>query len=191
VRNLVVESTLKTLLLFREDSRNPQSTSHGFLIPENDPTRVIRGIVSNELEGKPDQDRSDVLLLAACLVPVFSAQGQFPVIRTSPEEVRWVPNTDGSGVERATMDGDPSKPGLYVIRVKFPPGGMSLNHFHPEDRHVVVIKGTRYAGIGGEFLPDKTIPLKPGAYMKHPANVHHFDGAKEEEVILQIVGWAD
>lgn len=65
---------------------------------------------------------------------------------------------------------------------------MSLNHYHPDDRHVVVLKGTWYTGTGDEFLPDKTVPLKPGSYMKHPALAHHFDGAKDEEVILQIVG---
>jgi hypothetical protein len=51
-----------------------------------------------------------------------------------------------------------------------------------------VLKGTWYTGTGDEFTPDKTIPLKPGSYMKHPAGLHHFDGAKDEEVILQIVG---
>jgi hypothetical protein len=70
----------------------------------------------------------------------------------------------------------------------FPPGTMSLNHYHPEDRHVVVLKGTWHTGTGDEFLPDKMIPLKTGSYMKHPAGLHHYDGAKDEEVILQIVG---
>jgi len=121
----------------------------------------------------------------ALAVPVLQ---QKQVVRITPEQVKWVRDTDGSGVERATIDGDPTKPGLYVIRVKFPPGTMSLNHYHPEDRHVVVLKGTWYTGSGDEFLPDKTIPLKPGSYMKHPAGVHHFDGAKGEEVILQITG---
>jgi hypothetical protein len=32
------------------------------------------------------------------------------------------------------------------------------------------------------------IGLKPGSFMKHPAGGHHFDGAKDEEVILQIIG---
>ena len=116
------------------------------------------------------------------------ALAQEPAVRITPEQVTWVKDTDGSGVERATISGDPNKAGLYVIRVKFPPGTMSLNHFHPEDRHVVVLKGTWYTGTGDEFTPDKTIPLKPGSYMKHPAGLHHFDGAKDEEVILQIVG---
>jgi quercetin dioxygenase-like cupin family protein len=109
-------------------------------------------------------------------------------VRVAPEDVRWVVENDGSGVERATIEGDPTKPGLYVTRIKFPPGVMSRNHFHGEDRHAVVLEGTWYTGTGDEFAPDKTMGLKPGSYMKHPAGAHHFDGAKDEEVILQIIG---
>jgi hypothetical protein len=138
----------------------------------------------------------EVTLQKACALVVLLAFGftlvsaapQSSAVRMAPEEIKWVRDPDGSGVERATIDGDPAKPGLYVIRIKFPSGTMSLNHFHPEDRHVVVLKGTWYTGTGDDFAPDKTVPLKPGSYMKHPAGLHHFDGAKDEEVILQIVG---
>jgi len=126
------------------------------------------------------------LLLARTLPGQKDAQG---FVRIAPEDVKWVDEPDGLGVQRAVIEGDPSKPGIYVIRVKFPPGVMSRNHFHREDRHAVVIKGTWYTGTGSEFAPGKTIPLKPGSYMKHPAGAHHFDGAKEEEVIVQLVGY--
>jgi hypothetical protein len=65
---------------------------------------------------------------------------------------------------------------------------MSRPHYHTQDRHLVVLKGTWWTGTGTEFTPDKTIPLKPGSYMKHPARAAHFDGAKDEEVILQVIG---
>jgi quercetin dioxygenase-like cupin family protein len=130
-----------------------------------------------------------VILLCALASSVAAwTAAQEPVVRITPEDVVWIPDADRSGVERATISGDPNKPGLYVIRIKFPAGTMSLNHYHPEDRHVVVLKGTWYTGTGEDFQPDKTVPLKPGSYMKHPAGVRHFDGAKDEEVILQIVG---
>ncbi len=32
------------------------------------------------------------------------------------------------------------------------------------------------------------MPLKTGGFMMHPANGHHYDGAKDEEVIVQIIG---
>jgi quercetin dioxygenase-like cupin family protein len=109
-------------------------------------------------------------------------------IRVTADQVQWQVDADGSGMQRAVIAGDPSQPGLYVIRVKFPRGVMSRNHFHREDRHATVIQGTWYTGTGDEFDPDNTVPLRPGSYMKHPAGAHHFDGAKEEEVIVQIIG---
>ena len=109
-------------------------------------------------------------------------------VRVAPEAVKWVDEPGGHGVQRAVMDGDPAKPGLYVARIKFPPGVMSTVHSHGEDRHIVVLKGTWYTGTGSVFALDKTVPLNAGSYMKHPAGATHFDGAKDEEVILQIVG---
>lgn len=117
-----------------------------------------------------------------------ATQGQGGFVRVRPEEVKWVTEADGTGIQRATIEGDPTKPGVYVIRIKFPRGMMSTNHVHREDRHALVIQGTWYTGTGTEFAPDKTVGLKPGSYMRHPAGEAHFDGAKEEEVILQIIG---
>ena len=93
------------------------------------------------------------------------------------------------GAATAVIQGDPSKPGIYVIRVKFPPHTFSKPHYHMEERHVVVLQGTWYTGTGETFDPDKAVGLKPGSYMMHPARAVHWDGAKDEEVILQIIGY--
>jgi len=84
--------------------------------------------------------------------------------------------------------GDPDKPGLYVIRRRFKPGEMSRPHMHNEDRLVTVIKGTWWTGEGDVFTPEKTVPIRTGGFMLHPAGLHHYDGAKDEEVIVQIIG---
>ena len=125
------------------------------------------------------------LLLASFL---FGQKATQNVVRITPDQLKWMDEPDGLGFKTAIVEGDPKKPGLYIIQVKFPPGVMSRPHFHREDRYGTVIKGTWYTGAGDEFAPDKTIPLKPGSFMKHPAGVHHFDGAKDEEVIVQLVG---
>ena len=117
-----------------------------------------------------------------------SSEADLGFIRVTPDDVQWVEDADGSGMQRAVISGDPSQPGLYVIRVKFPRGTMSRNHFHREERHATVISGTWYTGTGDDFDPSKTIPLKPGSYMRHPAGAHHFDGAKEEDAVVQIIG---
>jgi len=124
-----------------------------------------------------------VLLLGA---PAFGDPEGF--VRVAPEEVKWRDLPGYEGVKFAVIDGDPSKPGVYVVRVKFPPGIMSRPHFHPDDRYAVVLQGTWYTGTGDKFDPDTTVGLKPGSFMKHPAGGHHYDGAKDEEVILQLIG---
>ena len=127
-------------------------------------------------------------LLMMVVMASGAIQGQGAFIRVKPEEVKWVTEADGSGIQRATIEGDPTRPGLYVVRIKFPRGMMSTNHFHGEDRHALVLSGTWYTGTGTDFAPEKTVGLGPGSYMKHPAGEPHFDGARDEEVILQIIG---
>jgi hypothetical protein len=61
-------------------------------------------------------------------------------------------------------------------------------HFHDKERLVTVIKGTWYTGEGDVYDPARTIPVKTGGFMLHPAGMHHYDGAKDEEVIVQIIG---
>jgi ChrR-like protein with cupin domain len=109
-------------------------------------------------------------------------------VRVTPEEVKWTERPGFDGVKFAVVQGDPSKPGVYVIRAKFSPGTMTRPHWHPEERFVTVLQGTWYTGEGDTFDPDKTVPLRVGSFMFHPAKAHHFDGAKDEEVIVQIMG---
>jgi quercetin dioxygenase-like cupin family protein len=128
-----------------------------------------------------------VVLLGPADVLRAEQKQAFPVV--TPEQVKWMDRPGFEGVQFATISGDPSKPGIYVIRVKFSPGHMTRPHWHPEDRHVIVISGTWWMGEGDTFDPSKTVPLKPGSYAMHPAKAHHYDGAKDEQVILQIVGY--
>ncbi len=105
-----------------------------------------------------------------------------------PGEEVWQDYPGIEGIRVMVVEGDLRKAGPYVLRVKFSPGVMSMPHHHPEDRLVAVLKGTWYTGTGPTFEPWNTDPLPQGSYMKHPAGEAHYDGAKDEEVILQISG---
>jgi quercetin dioxygenase-like cupin family protein len=113
-------------------------------------------------------------------------QNGFVTLKLGQEQWQEYPGIEG--IQYMLVDGDLKKPGPYVIRVKFSPGTMSMPHFHPEDRLVAVLKGTWWTGVGDKFEPDTTVPLPVGSFMKHPAGEPHYDGAKTEEVILQIIG---
>jgi hypothetical protein len=103
-----------------------------------------------------------------------------------PKDIPWV--DQGNGSERAVLAGDPSKPGLYVLLNKWKAHNMSRPHFHPNDRFITVISGTWWVGTGSKFDPDSTVPLPPGTVVTHFAKQIHYDGAKDEDAVLEIVG---
>jgi len=105
----------------------------------------------------------------------------------APDQVKWVKSSNGTS-ESALLFGDPSKPGPYVMRVKWLPGNMSRPHTHSTDRFFVVISGTWWVGSGTKFDPDSTVPVKPGSYVIHHAGQAHYDGAKGEETVIQVWG---
>jgi quercetin dioxygenase-like cupin family protein len=105
---------------------------------------------------------------------------------TLPDKIEW---KKGSGRnEQAILAGDPSKPGIYVVMVKWLPGGMSRPHFHPNDRFITVLKGTWWVGTGTKFDPDSTVPMPAGTFVNHFGKQVHYDGAKDEETVLLITG---
>jgi len=124
------------------------------------------------------------------MVAVPTAQANRPFVRANLDKLQWRA-TEGNtlGVQTAILEGDPSKPGYYLTINRFPPGVMSRPHYHPDERHCIVLKGTWYTDEGDEFRPEKGIPLKAGDYMRHPAGGHHYDGALEEEVLVAISGY--
>ncbi len=127
----------------------------------------------------------------ALITPVAADQAIKPDARgfivVQPDDVKF---TEGA-MSQVTIAGDPNKAGIYVIRIRFGRGQMSRPHFHDQDRYVTVIKGTWWVALGPDadaFDPSKTTPMKTGSIVKHPAGSHHYDGAKDEEVVVQIIG---
>ncbi len=104
-----------------------------------------------------------------------------------PSDIKWVRNAAGTQ-ERAVLYGDPSKAEPYVARIKWLPGNMSRPHFHPNDRHFVVISGTWWLGSGEKYDPNSTVAAGPGTYVFHKGRGIHYDGAKTEEVVIQVWG---
>lgn len=90
-----------------------------------------------------------------------------------------------------TLVGDSRKPGIYVTRITWAPNTGSRPHFHNEARYITVIKGTWYVATGPDadtYNPDKMTPVKAGTFIYEPPGGHHYDMAKDEEVIVEILG---
>ena len=127
--------------------------------------------------------------VAALAVPALSTSDidRSAVDFVAPADIKFVRNAAGTS-EQAVLFGDPTKPGPYVIRLRWFPGNMSRPHFHPNDRFFVVIEGTWWLGAGEKYDPDSTVPVGPGTYVFHKAGGIHYDGAKKEPVVIQVWG---
>lgn len=105
---------------------------------------------------------------------------------TLPENLKW--SNSASGNQTAVLYGDPSKPGLYIVLTKWSPGKMSRPHSHPNDRFITVISGTWWVGTGPTYDPASTKAIPAGSFVTHYGKQIHYDGAKDGECLLQIVG---
>ena len=129
-------------------------------------------------------------LMAGMLAPLSAAKAPqlnpAALAYTLPDKIEWRDNP--MGLQSAVMYGDPEKPGLYIMLVKWKPHHMSHPHFHPNDRLITVLSGTWWVGTGPKFDPDSTVPLAAGTFVTHFAKQIHYDGAKDTEAVIEIVG---
>jgi quercetin dioxygenase-like cupin family protein len=110
------------------------------------------------------------------------------LIFKQPEQMQWRDPTGAAGVNQAVLHGDPTKPGLYIVLNRFKPGNFSRPHFHPNDRFITVVKGTWWVATGNKFDPALAVAMPAGSYVTHFGKEVHWDGAKDEEAWVLIVG---
>lgn len=82
----------------------------------------------------------------------------------------------------AVLSGDPSKSGMFVVRLKLPAGYKIAAHHHPTDEYVTVIKGDMSLGMGDKLDMTKGASLKAGGFAIAPANMNHYAWSKHGAV---------
>jgi hypothetical protein len=112
----------------------------------------------------------------------------------TPTAIRWRegPASLAKGAKMAVLEGDPSKKGPFVLRIKLPDGFRVMPHTHPKDERVTVISGVLYLGEGDTFDPRAGKAMPAGSYARTAAGMKHFGWVKGETV-LQLHGegpWA-
>jgi quercetin dioxygenase-like cupin family protein len=93
----------------------------------------------------------------------------------TPDKIEW---KDNGGNKTANLVGDPTKEGIYVQMLTWKKGNGSRPHFHPNDRHFLVLDGTWWVGTGPKWDPATlTVPMQAGTFVTHHAKGVHWDGA--------------
>jgi hypothetical protein len=77
-----------------------------------------------------------------------------------PKDIKWT-GQEGR-MQQAVLFGDPSKPGLYGVVIKWYPGNFSQPHFHDQERYAYVISGTWWVSTSNVYDEKTTYPVHAG-----------------------------
>jgi hypothetical protein len=127
--------------------------------------------------------------LGAAVVAAFAQAPVKPGAAPALDNKRLILQVENIALNgTATIFGDPSNSGTYIVRTQLAPNTKTRPRFYDQDRWVTVLKGTWWVGEGEVFRPEKVMPVREGGIMYQPANMRTFDITGASEVILQIVG---
>src|SRR2546423_986233 len=104
-----------------------------------------------------------------------------------PKEIQWgdAPAVLPAGAKMAVLEGDPNKPGIYIVRLKAPNGYRVPPHWHPAAEYLTVISGNFSVGMGDKWEDRGMTQLGPGGYATMNAKAHHYAKASGPETIIQ------
>src|ERR1700690_316336 len=104
------------------------------------------------------------------------------------KDIKWVESPNGNNATYI-VSGEPNKEGsLYVELMKWHPHHNSMPHTHPHDRFITVLQGTWWVGTGANYDMSTTTPMRPGTVVTHYGKQIHYDGAKDGDAIIEMVG---
>lgn len=115
-----------------------------------------------------------------------------PMQRFTPSEIASMAAASppgGTGVQMTNLIGDPTKAGLYTVRVAIAAHTQARPHTHRDNRSVTVMSGTWHMGYGTQFDAKALKDLTPGSIYAEPAGQPHFAQSTDEPVVLLVTGY--
>jgi hypothetical protein len=90
----------------------------------------------------------------------------------APDQLMWSPFIPG--IEKAVVAGDPSKAGIFVIRLRATDDAKIPPHWHPTVEYVTVLAGNASIGMGKEWDDSKLNAGPVHAVAVLPARMPHY-----------------
>jgi quercetin dioxygenase-like cupin family protein len=129
------------------------------------------------------------IILGALAGPALAAGTSDKEVFINSKDIKWgdAPPSMPKGAKLAVLQGDPGKPGPFVVRLMLPAGYKIPPHAHAQDESLTVISGTFYFGTGDKIDMSKAHALNAGGFHALSAGDHHYAFAKAPAVV-QING---
>jgi quercetin dioxygenase-like cupin family protein len=115
--------------------------------------------------------------------------GSEQAIIVQPDQIKYGPAPAAlpPGAEVAVLEGKPSEPGPFTMRLRLPDGYRIQPHYHPAIEHVTVLEGSFKVGMGDKFDPAAMSTLPVGTFGALAPGTHHFAQA-QGKTVLQVHG---
>lgn len=136
-------------------------------------------------------------ILTACCASTAAAQTKAPATadplahtQLAPDDLDWmpVPPVFLPGAQMAVLRGDPSKEGIFILRIKFPANYKIMPHWHPTAESFTVLNGEVDMGMGDKFDKSMAKPVPTHGFVSIPALHHHFVWVPQPATI-DLVGY--
>jgi quercetin dioxygenase-like cupin family protein len=115
--------------------------------------------------------------------PVHGSDHSAVVVPAGAAKFGPAPDILPPGARLAVLEGDPSKPGSFTMRLWMPDGYTIPPHTHPSDEHVTVLEGTFLVGMGGKLDASRFTALPAGSFGMLPPGMQHYARAQGTTVI--------
>ncbi len=127
-------------------------------------------------------------LAAAAACPIHAQASGEHHATVQAAGLKWSqPAAYAKGAELAVIKGDPTKEGMYVVRLKVPAGFKIAAHTHPNDENVTVLSGSFNIGTGDKLDEKNGENVKAGGYSFVGRGMTHYAWFTEDTV-LQLHG---
>lgn len=123
------------------------------------------------------------LLVSSAVASAQSAQPVHSIVEAG--DVAWgaAPPSLPPGAQAAVLHGNPAQPGLFVLRLKLPPGYRIPPHTHPGTEVVTVLSGAFNVGMGPTGDPAMARRLSAGSFFAFGPGMAHYAHVTEETVV--------
>lgn len=116
--------------------------------------------------------------------PAFAQQAhQHVMVNTGDITWKDAPPSLPKGAQMSLLYGDPSKDGMFVMRLKFPANYKIPAHTHSTDEVVTVVSGEFNIGMGATFDPAKTKAITTGGVIAMAPGTQHYVQVGQETVV--------
>ncbi|MCG7394280.1 cupin domain-containing protein [Microvirga sp. ACRRW] len=121
--------------------------------------------------------------LLLSLTPALAQQQQHTMVNAA--DVTWKdgPPSLPKGAQMSVLYGDPSKDGIFMMRLKLPANYKIPPHTHAVDEVVTVVDGEFNLGMGPQFDAAKTKAITTGGVIAMAPGTQHYVQINQETVV--------